>query len=267
MSVKNARDGDVMIRSTDAMGLAPWTLPEVSSDHLVALETKSQPQKKSPLPDADLRGVGLALQRERPKDIVTVSEAESIREAAHREGLLQGLVEGREKGYPEGLEKGLIEGQERGYQDALAQGQAEVEQTVVNLAQMVQAMHQPLAQQEQQLEGLLVGLVQQLSRAVIDLELSTRPEVIQNAIRDALQQLPQGGGELTIEVSPADLPHVEPIAGRLSFPVSVVADGSISPGSFRLQTSDSLIESDIQQQFKLLSEQLFSSLAQQPLEA
>ncbi|MCO4756752.1 MAG: hypothetical protein KC477_01950 [Oceanospirillaceae bacterium] len=265
---KNAPDGDVRIRSTDAVALTPWTLPEVSGDHLVALETKSHPKKKPSLPEADLRDVGLALQREKPpKDIVTVSEAESIREAAHQDGLLQGLVEGREQGYPEGLEKGLVEGKERGYQDALTQGQAEINQAVANLAEMLQALHQPLAQQEQALESLVAGLVVKLSRAVIDVELNTRPEIIQNAIRDALQQLPQGGGALTIEVSPADLPHVEPIAGRLSFPVSVAADGSISPGSFRLHTSDSLIESDIQQQFQMLSEQLFASLTQQNPEA
>lgn len=259
--------GDIRIRSADAASLVTWSLPEVSGSHLVALETKKQPKKKQPLSVNDLPSVGLALQPEKPKDVVTVAEAESIRAAAHEDGLLQGLVEGREQGYPEGLEKGLVEGREKGYQEALSQGQVEIEQIQANLAQMLTALQQPIAQQEQQLEGVLTGLVLKLASAVVDAELRTRPELIQSAIRDALQQLPQGGSALTIEVSPADHPHIEPIAGRLSFPVTVVAEGSISPGSFRLQTSDSLIESDIQQQFQALAEQLFGALTPQEPEA
>lgn len=261
-------NGEMRIRSADAADLVVWSLPEVSGSHLVALETKKQPEKKQALSVADLPSAGLVLQPEKPKkDVVTVAEAESIREAAYQEGLLQGLVEGRERGYPEGLEKGVAEGREKGCQEALAQGQAETEQIQARLAQMLEALQHPIAEQEQQLEGLLSGLVVKLARAVVDAELKTRPELIQSAIRDALQQLPQGGSALTIEVSPDDHPHIEPIASRLSFPVTVVAEGTISPGSFRLQTSDSLVESDIQQQFEILAEQLFGVLTAQKSEA
>lgn len=260
-------NGETRIRSSDAAKLVTWSLPEVSGSHLVALETKKQPKKKQPLPVDQIPNVGLALQREKPKDVVTVAEAESIREAAHQEGLLQGLVEGREQGYPEGLEKGLMEGRDKGFQEALAQGQAEIEQIQANLAQMLDALQQPIAQQEQQLEALLTGLVVKLASAVVDAELATRPELIQTAIGEALQQLPQAGSALTIEVSPADHPHIEPVASRLSFPVTVVAEGSISPGSFRLQTSESLVESDIQQQFQLLAQQLFATLTPPETEA
>jgi len=262
MNVKSDHDNDIRIRSNDAIDLSLWELPEVSGNHVVALETRSKPDDQlSNLAAAELREVGLALQKETPADVVTVSEAESIREAAHQEGLLQGLVEGREQGYPEGYEKGLAEGREKGYQEALEQGKAEIDQAVASLGEMLQALHQPFAQQEQQLEQLIQGLVVKLASSVMDAELQTRSDIIQSSIRDALQQFPSGAGQLQLWVSPSDFEHVQPIAERLSFPLVVESDETVSPGSFRLQSSDSLIESDLKSEFDKLAEQLFSSLS------
>lgn len=241
----------------------PWELPEVTGSHIVALERKREPESlTAALVNSKPAEVGLAMRPEVPEaDVVTVSEAEEIREAAYQEGLLQGLVEGREKGHPEGLEKGLAEGRERGFQEAREQGQAEIDQAVANLAQMLQALEQPLAQQEAELEGLVSSLVIKLAKAVVDAELKTRPELIQNAVQQAIDQLPQGGGELKLTVSPADQAHLEVLPSHFSKPVSVVADAAVFPGSFQLQSSNSLVVSDVQAQFDDLAKQLFTSLS------
>lgn len=262
MNVKSDHDNDMRIRSTDAVDLSLWELPEVSSNHVVALETRTKPDNQlSELPEAELREVGLALQKKPQDDVVTVSEAEEIREAAHQEGLLQGLVEGREQGYPEGYEKGLNEGREKGHQEAFDKGKAEIDQAVASLGEMLQALHQPLAQQEQQMEQVVQDLVLKLAASVIDAELNTRADIIQASIRDALQQFPSGAGQLQLWVAPSDFEHVQPIAERLSFPLLVEADEAVSPGSFRLQSSDSLVESDLTAEFDKLAKQLFNSLA------
>lgn len=261
MNDSSDSDADVRIPSSKAAGLSLWELPEVTGEHIVALETKSAPDTPVvPQQTPEMPAVGLALQQSQPDDVVTVSEAESIRAAAHEEGLLQGLVEGREQGYPEGLEKGLTEGRERGYEEAKAEGQAEIQQATERLGQMLEQLQKPLSDQELMLETQLAGLVVKLASAVLDAELKTRPDLIQGAIRQALQQLPQGGGELELEVSADDLPHIEPIAERLTFPLNVKADAAISPGSFRLQSEDSLIEEDLQAQFASMASALFEDL-------
>lgn len=241
--------------------VTPWLLPEVTGSHVVALETK---RKKAPdtTPVPGPENAGLAVQPPKPPpDIVTVSQAEEIREAAYQDGLLQGLVEGREKGHVEGVEKGMAQGREAGHQQALQAGKAETDQMVMNLAKMIQSLEQPVAEQSRQIESLLSDLVLKLARAVVDAELKTRPELLQEALGKALVQLPQGAGDLKILVSPADYAQVESVGNLLSFPVSVIAEGSIVPGSFQIKSSNTLIVSDLESRFEHLAAQLFSSLS------
>lgn len=251
---------DIARIPASALGaLASWELPEVSGQHVVALESRKK-SAESALTDRHIREVGIALQRKEAKaDVVTVSEAESIREAAYQDGLLQGLVEGRERGHREGFEKGLAEGRTRGHDEALVQGQARIDQTVANLAAMIQTLHTPIQDQDRRLGEVTRLLVEKLARTVIGAELATRPELLGQAISQALGQLPQGG-VLRVSVAPDDVEYVAALDALLPFQVDVVSDAALEPGSFRIKSSDTLVISDIQSHFEQVAAQLFTAL-------
>lgn len=240
--------------------LAAWDLPEVSGEHVVALESRKR-HGGSPLTERHIREVGIALQRkEAESDVVTVSEAEAIREAAYQDGLLQGLVEGRERGHREGMEKGLAEGQKRGYDEALKRGQSEIAQAVANLAAMVAELHEPVAGQDKHLAEIVKVLVEKLARTVVGAELRVRTDLLDEAIAEALTHLPQGDGVVRVTVAAEDAEHVAKLDALLPFQVDVVSDAAMAPGSFRIKSADTLISSDIQSHFEQVSAQLFSSL-------
>ncbi|MGB0733201.1 MAG: FliH/SctL family protein, partial [Pontibacterium sp.] len=188
MAFKGDHETRTRISSQEAPAVSPWSLPKVTGEHVVAIERKKSLEKKSPLaqqskvPDSAL----VTPPPPPPESVVSLAEAESIREAAYQEGLLQGLSEGREKGYPEGVELGKEEGKKLGYEEAFKQGQAELEQSMANLALIMQDLQSPIAQQEQAYAESIRSLVIKLSQAVIQAELKAQPDVILAAVNTAL---------------------------------------------------------------------------------
>jgi flagellar assembly protein FliH len=259
----NSKKPEGRIPASQAPVSTPWNLPRVTGSHVVALERRKKTGQNtdSQLEPRQPRGGFVTPPPPEPKkDVVTLAEAESIREAAYQEGLLQGLTEGREKGYPEGLEQGRSEGSQQGYDEAFKQGQNEIAQAQLNLANIISELQSPLEGQQADLEALVQALVIKLSKAVIKAELTTQPDVILAAVRTALENIPKSESSLQLKVSPADFPHLEAMLPQLGKPIDLKADGAISPGSFELKSPVTLAVSDLAAEFDDLAEQMFQYL-------
>lgn len=221
-----------------------WHLPQVGeSSHVVGLQRK----------DADAVKV---VEEELAAEKITVAELEAIREDARLEGLAAGLEEGRAQGKQEGLAQGLAEGKEQGYQEGFASGDAEIKRLQALLSQMLVEFETPLDKQLDDVENVLMEYVQAFSKAVINHELSTNPELIQQAIKEALNQLPEPLGNVKLVVAQADKSVVEAMLAQTSLTAEVVVDDAVGQGGFKIHTSSSIVEHAMPERFEHVSQQL-----------
>ena len=156
---------------------------------------------------------------------LTADQLEQIRQEAYNEGLQQGLVEGRQKGeklgHDEGHKEGLAQGQEtgrklgfeagseQGKNQALSEGQKKTDDTVAQLKSALTNLEAQLTEQKQAIDELLPELVLMLSRAVVSQELDQGSEHIVALVTKALDALPIGTSQFTIEVHSLDLPFLQ----------------------------------------------------------
>ncbi|UTW10033.1 flagellar assembly protein FliH [Marinobacterium rhizophilum] len=231
------------IPAADVGLVLPWQLPRVQGEHLVALVQRQDSAVEEQLePEEQLFG-GAKL---------TLAELERITEEARQEGL--------EEGHREGLAKGLEEGQRKGYSEGLAQGKLEIDRSLGRLSQMLDELEAPLAQQSEALELCILNLVTSLARAVTGHELSSQPQLMLQAVQEALAQLPSEGGAVRIHVNPEDEVLLQPLAQAREH-CELVADAAISPGGCLVKTANCQVDSRVETRFRQAADQLLSRLA------
>ena len=139
----------------------------------------------------------------------TAEEIEAIRQAAYQDGFEQGQKEGFEKGQQEGLEQGHAEGfekgREEGHQQGLDSGEQEIKEKIAIWHELVERLHQPVENVEQELERELVQLSVSLARAVIRTEVSSNQNIIFQALSEGLKVLPIHENMYQIHLHPDDI--------------------------------------------------------------
>lgn len=235
----------IRIRAEDARAAALWTLPVVKSAHVVGLQEKIEVFEPVTIED------------EIVAEKVTVSELEKIREDAYQEGLAQGRKDG--------LAQGVEEGREKGLQDGLLAGQQQLDQRLQSLAEVFGELEQPLQKLDVQIEALVVDLVLELSRAVVEHELTVAPEAIAGAVSDAVAQLPHGTSEVRIKVNPDNIASLSGLAAENERWV-LIEDASLLPGGCKVSTSNTLVDNSVESRFEVVAKQLLHALAQPPVD-
>lgn len=146
------------------------------------------------------------------------------------------LAEAREKAqeierqaYEDGFQQGQKDGQEVGWRG--------LEEVIQRLQHLVDTLEQDRESLFRQREGLLLELVLLASEKLVARELSLHPEAIRQIIEEGFQQVAHLE-ELKLLVSPPDY-EVLKQADLESWPpgVELSADGTITPGGFRLETA------------------------------
>ena len=227
---------------------ASWELPQVGDGStVIGLQRKDA---------ADV----VVVEEELAAEKITVAELEAIRDAARLEGLAAGLEEGRAQGASEGLAQGIEQGKQQGYQEGFAQGEAEVQRLQSLFAEMTREFETPLQDTLDQVESLLLQSVKKMSEAVIATELATRPELIQKAVRASLEQLPEPLGQLKVIIAAQDQAAIEQLSAQTALQAEIIVDEALSPGSYRLETANSLVTHDSNAQLKHVLEQMMSDL-------
>jgi len=126
----------------------------------------------------------------------------------------------------------------------------------------MQALFEPIAEQDQQIEAALLDLLQQLSKAVIRRELQMDSSQILPLLRKALSLLPIGANHLHLWVSGQDFETVKAFRDHHNEHWRICEDPDLLPGGFRLESEHSRIDGTIEARL----EQAFAQLAEQQRE-
>lgn len=200
------------ILRTPPADLEPYRLP--------GLEAETPPKGPAPTfaPDFPLEASPLTP----PAD----PEAQAQRLLAEAEARRQHL---EREAYEEGFRQGLQDGREVGLKG--------LEEVSCRLAGLLQDLSRLTARLYEEREKELVRLAMVVARQVVGWELRTDPGRVRHLLGQALGALTHREG-LRLHLHPRDLEALRE-AGREEWPpgVEVVADASLTPGGFRLETA------------------------------
>ena len=146
------------------------------------------------------------------------------------------LESARQKGYDEGFERGHAEG--------VAKAQA----ISADIEQLLTAMVEPFAKQEETLFREQCLVISRIATAVIERELQLEPATIEQALSSALEVVKNEPQPLEIEINASDLERLETVAPDLLQGKSwrVETDHDLMPGGCRIKVGDSIIDASVE---------------------
>ena len=154
--------------------------------------------------------------------------------------------------YEEGFHQGQKDGQEV--------GQRALEEVTQRLQHLVETLEQDRESLYRQREGFLLELVLLVSEKLVARELSLQPEAIRQIIEEGFQQVAHLEG-LRLLVSPPDYEILQQSTLE-SWPLGVelTADGTITPGGFRLETALGEVDGTLETRWVLIKEAVQQTL-------
>lgn len=203
----------------------------------------------------------------------TAEEVEALRaeaeqagfQAGQQAGHAEGYEAGRALGYQEGEAQGQEAGFQVGYQRGLEEAQHEIDAQLARLASLIQQLQGPIQELDFEVEEALLGLVDQLCRALIRREVALDRDYLRDIIKESIAALPPGYQRLNIHFHPDDLPLVEAACASLLDRYQLTPNASITPGGVELETRQSLVDATLEQRYKKLVGQLVAGQYQQRL--
>ncbi len=149
---------------------------------------------------------------EQPQPL-TIDDIEAIRQSAYDDG----FNEGKEAGHTKGLEEGRLEGIASGHQEGLIQGLEEglaegaekIQEQLDKWLSLLDRLHNPLAKLDDNAEYQLVRLATSLAEQITRSEVQTNPQIILQALKQAVDALPISEQKLIINLHPEDLNFVQ----------------------------------------------------------
>lgn len=154
--------------------------------------------------------------------------------------------EGRERGYQTGFEQGRAEGYEAGEQRGWEEMRQKLAAEQQRFQHLVQALRDPLAEQDDALEKLLLDTVCALSQSLVKRELLTDSSHVLDEVRTAVAALPANANNLRIYLNPDDLALVETYAEEQGLDWQFYGDEKLLPGGCRIQTTESLVDYSVE---------------------
>jgi len=217
-----------------------WSLPSVSQGQVLKAEpsragerVRASGVRAEPVPRPSFeKEVTANIRAGRYAAGVSAGQLESI--------VLEAAREGRGEGYAEGLEKGRSEGFARGREEGLAAARRIIEDQAARLAALVEALQQPLADQQEQLREAMLEIATRVAEGVLRTELRLQPDSIRAVVDEALAALPAGAQSIRVFLSPGDAELVLP-ARADDAPWTVESDPALRPGDLRIETRESAV--------------------------
>ncbi len=165
--------------------------------------------------------VGAAGEEQRP---LTARQLEGIQEQARREGLEQGIKEGR------------------------AAGAGEFADRIQRLEQLIATLDKPLERLDESVEQQLAQLAMIVARQLVRRELKTEPEQVIGVVRDALAALPLTARNVRLSLHPDDAVLVREALSLQHDEASIrlVEDPVQARGGCRVLTESSQIDATVE---------------------
>ncbi|MGA1575056.1 MAG: FliH/SctL family protein, partial [Burkholderiaceae bacterium] len=161
--------------------------------------------------------------------------------------------QGYEQGHAAGLSEGLTQGQAQGQTMAETAWQAQQAQLAELVAQVPRLSEQVNGWREPMRE-LALHIAEQLVRG----ELRATGEVVARLVQGALDNLEQPSARVVATLHPDDAAQLSAMASELPKDMRIQPDPSLTRGSVRVSTDDSLIEDLMSTRLEALAAQLLS---------
>lgn len=232
------------IAAEDVGEYRAWRVPLINDNGTVmpsaekeARERKAQDMKRQgeSIEDVDMPGAT-------PKKGMTAQEMQEIIEAAEKDGFAQG--------HQEGFDKGMAEGYEAGQQKGLMEMRQQLVTEQQRFQKLVQALLNPIAEQDNDLEKLLLDVICTLTESVVQRELIIDSSHIVTLVKTAVNALPVGSKNLRVCLNPDDLAAVETYAEEQQLNWQFVGDEQLAPGGCRIETSESRVDFSVEKRLQ-----------------
>ncbi|GBL59756.1 flagellar assembly protein FliH [Pseudomonas citronellolis] len=234
---------DGLIRARDVAGFDRWALP--SFDPVVERPPEPAPEPEEPETPAVEE---VPVEEVKP---LTLEELEAIRQDAYNEG------------FATGEKDGFHAGQLKARQEA----EAALQERLAGLEALMGQLFEPIAEQDLLIEQMLVNLVGQVARQVIQRELEGDSSQLRQVLREALKQLPMGSDNVRIHVNPQDFELVKALRDRHEESWRILEDEQLLPGGCRIETEHSRIDASIETRLAQITKQLFEQQREQATHA
>jgi flagellar assembly protein FliH len=241
---KSGHHDSELIRASDLPAFDRWLLPSFDPPKPVEPEPPVELEEE-PL-EAEVQVEEVPIEEIQP---ITLEELEAIRQDAYNEG------------FATGEKDGFHAGQLRARQEAETQLKARLER----LEQLMAQLMEPIADQDQQLEEALVGVVSHVCREVIQRELGSDSTQLGDILRAALRLLPLGAQNLRIHINPQDFELVKALRERHEEQWRILEDETLLPGGCRVETEHSLIDASVETRLSQALAQLHEQRREQRL--
>lgn len=248
MSDLSNKNDSELIRASEAPAFNLWDLPSFDEGvhHVPREETPPETE-----PEPELQAVEPEPEEPEVKPF-TVEELEQIRAEAYNEG------------FATGERDGFHSGQLKGQQEA----KAVLEARVAELESIMTHLLEPIREQDEQIEDMLLELVETMVRQVVQRELTTDSSHIQQVLRGALKALPMGAEQIRIYLNPADFDAIKAVRERHEENWRLLEDDQLLPGGCRIEAEHSQVdasrETRLQQVIEQFHEQRLTQRANPP---
>lgn len=224
-----------LIRAKDVSGFDRWSLPSFDPE----VEEVPEPEPEAVAePEPEPQVEEIEIEAVKP---LTLDELEAIRQDAYNEG------------FSAGEKDGFRAGQLKARQEAEVALAAKLEQ----LEQVMGNLMEPIAGQDLEVEHAMVELISQMTRQIIQRELSTDSSQIRHVLREALKLLPMGASNIRIHINSQDFELVKALRERHEESWRILEDDSLQPGGCRVESESSRIDASVETRLTLALKQLF----------
>ena len=230
-----------LIRGASPTAFALWGLPSFDAEPVQVPLEQAEPALE------DEAAIDVVEELEEAPKPFTVEELEQIREEAYNEG------------FAAGERDGFHSGQLKAQQEARQRLDARMEEIETLMRQLMEPMHE----QDEQIEDMLLKVVETMVRQVIQRELVTDSSQIVRVLRGALKALPMGAGNIRIYLNPADFEAVKALRERHEESWRLLEDDQLLPGGCRVETEHSQVDATLETRLAQIVEQLFEQRREQ----
>ncbi len=237
------------IPAEEAQNVRTWVIPPVADNGRVLSSAEKEARERR---EALLRGKKESIETiEIPEvpsaPVVTAEELQVMFDEAEKDGFAQG--------HKEGLAKGTAEGYEAGKQQALMELRPQLIAEQQRFHQLAQSLLAPIAEQQDDIEQMLLDIVCSLTQSVVQRELLTDSSQILDLVRLAVAALPVGAKNIRVTLNPDDLAEVESYAEEQQLDWKFRGDANLQAGGCRIETPESRVDYSVSTRLQAVLEQ------------
>lgn len=174
----------------------------------------------------------------------TAEELETIRKAAYEEGFASGKEQGQLIGFKHGVKE----------------GQKEIDATLARMKQIMQVLFEPIHQQDEALESVLIDSVISICHLILKRELKIDSSQVLIILKEALSTLKAGYKNMKIHLHPRDAELIKEKLSELpdyNDQWRIVEHTTLSPGGCIVETDSSLLNASLDQRVKQVVQQIY----------